>query len=178
MRKIDSALGICLALAIFGCAYQKPVNLEEPGTPRVVIKKAPAGEESKENKEEFFESAYFPDLTRGCIENQSFPFTPKVWLLIERKKILLVGPEQGPPEFSLGGIREFNFPPGDNILHIERWQFLPYYGGWQKIRQVEVVKIPVAKFKPKRRSYWIDRHYGWQVIIYPEHSAVYAGYID
>lgn len=178
MKKIGFILVICLIIAI-GCAYQKPIIIEEPTTPRVVIKKVPVGEEVKEGKEEFFESAYYPDLTKGYIENQSFPFIPKIWLLAEgREKILLIGPAQGPPEFPLGGIKEFNFPPGDNILQIERWQFLPYYGGWQKLKQIEVVRVPVAKFRPKRRPYWIDHHYSWQVVIYPERSTVYAGYVD
>ena len=127
MKKIG-LLGLVIGwlILVLSCAYQEAMVIEEPTTPRVVIKKVPAIKEAKEKKEEFFESAYYPDLTRGYIENQSFPLIPKVWLLAEgREKILLIGPEQGPPKFPLGGIKEFNFPPGDNILHIERWQFLP-----------------------------------------------------
>jgi len=171
-------------IALCGCAHQEPVVIEEPVTPRVVIKEVPFKGQGKDragaDKEEFFTSSYlYPDMTKGYIENKAFPYVPKVWLVKGGQKIVLVGPELGPPEFATGEIREFNLPPGTHILHIERWQHLPYYGGWKKLKRVEVIKVKVAQF-PEKGSwrYWADSYYGWFVIIHPDHSTVYSGYIQ
>jgi hypothetical protein len=70
-------------------------------------------------------------------------------------------------------------PPGVHIFHIERWQYLPYYGGWRKLRQIEVVKLSVAEFRRHRHwRYWMDSHYGWWLIVYPERTQVYGGYLN
>jgi hypothetical protein len=66
-------------------------------------------------------------------------------------------------------------PPGVHIFHIERWQYLPYYGGWRKLRQIEVVKLSVAEFRRRHWRYWMDSHYGWWLIVYPERTQVYGG---
>jgi len=155
MKKIYLGLVMTWSIIAIGCAYQKPVIIEEPTTPRVVFREIPAtpqGEkEAKEKKEELFSySQQYPDMTRGYVENRAFPYVPKVWLIKGGQKIVLVGPEHGPPEFSTGQIREFNLPPGAHMLHIERWQHLSYYGGWRKMKKVEVVKVKVARFAEKR----------------------------
>lgn len=179
MRKIGFLL-ICLIMFL-GCTYQKPMIIEEPTTPRIIIKPVPAGPEKKE-KEEYFESDYYPDWSRGYIEIRSLPdYLPEVWLLVEGgQKVLLIGSENGPLEFSYGQIQEFNFPPlKDNILHVYRWKYFPYYGGWRKIRYVEIVKVSVAKF-PKSGVWqtWQRGHYGWRMIIWPNYCEVWGGYIN
>jgi hypothetical protein len=179
MGKIS--LMICCWLVAFGCAFQGPIVIKEPTAPRVVVKEAPAeAKKGEEKKEELFESSYlYPDLTRGYIENQAFPYLPKVWLLKEGQKIFLVGPEQGPPEISIEETREFNLPPGENVLYVERWQYFVHYGGWRKVRQVEVVKVSVAEFRRHGHwRYWMDSHYGWWLIVYPERTQVYGGYLS
>ena len=178
---------ICLAAWMFmimGCTYQEPVIIEEPIIPRVVIREVAVGTEKKQGpqqeKEELFTSSHlYPDMTRGYIENKAFPYVPKVWLVKNSQKIVIVGPEMGPPEFATGQIREFNLPPGSHILHIERWEHLTYYGGWKKVNKVEVVRIDVARF-PEKDSWrcWADGYYGWFVIIHPEYSTVYSGYVQ
>ena len=178
MRKIGFLL-ICLIM-FFGCTYQKPMVLEVPTTPRIVIKEIPAGPK-KEKKEEYCSASYlYPDPCQGYIENQAYPYLPKIWLLREGgPMILLIGPEKGPPEFSIKGIREFSLPPGEHAFRIERWQYFPHYGGWKKIRQVEIVKIQIAQFpRTGYWHYWANSHYGWWVIIRPDHSVVYSGYKD
>ena len=181
MQKIGLIAVIWLT-ATFGCMYQKPIVIEEPTIPRIVVKEVPTGPEEpeKKEKEEYFESSYlYPDLTRGYIENKAFPYMPKVWLLVQGKKILLIGPETGPPKISVGEIREFNLPPGKHIFHIERWQHFAHYGGWSKVRKTEVVKISIAEFRRSGRGrYWIDSHYGWWLIIYPDQTQVYGGYVN
>ncbi len=184
MKKIGLALMMTCLVMVIGCAYQEPVIIEEPTTLRVVFRDIPATPErekkAEEEKEELFSySQQYPDMTRGYIENRAFPYVPKVWLIKGRLKIVLVGPENGPPVFSTGQIREFNLPPGAHILHIERWQHLSYYGGWRKMKKVEVIKLNVAPF-PKKGSWrrWADGHYGWFVTIYPDHSTVYSGYVE
>tara|TARA_B100000315_G_C14540233_1_gene570530 strand:+ start:558 stop:1121 length:564 start_codon:yes stop_codon:yes gene_type:complete len=185
MQKMVLVLGLLtiVLVMILSCAYQEPIVIEEPRTPRVVFREIPAESEGqkevKEEKEELFSyDQQYPDMTRGYIENKAFPYVPKVWLIKEGLKIVLVGPEVGPPKFATGEIREFNLPPGFHIFHIERWQHFSYYGGWQKAKKVEVVKVNVARF-PEKGSWrgWADGHYGWFVTIHPEYSTVYSGYV-
>lgn len=159
------------------CAYQAPPVIYESQNPRIVVKEIPAGKKAKQ-KEEFFETSYvYPDLTKGCIENQAFPFAPKVFLIKNGQKIILVGPEIGPPEFNVNEIREFNLPPGGHILHIERWQHLGTYGGWKKIPKTEVVRVSVAQFSELGKwNRWRNNYYGWSVVIYDDHSVIRSGY--
>ena len=178
MKRI-SFLMIFLLLVVIGCAWQPPPVLREPTTPRVIVKEIPTEREPKEEKEEFFGTApyLYPDITRGYIENKAYPYTPKVWVLVDgTERLLLIGPELGPPEVFIGEIREFNLPPGDHIFHIERWQYTPHYGGWRKISKVEVVKLSIAQFSPRGRQYWID-HYGWWLIIKSNRTTAYSGYV-
>lgn len=105
---------ILFLLHCLGCAYtrQEPAIIEEPTTPRIVIKEAPVASEGgeKTQKEELFTStSRYPDLTQGYIENKAFPYVPKVWLLQRGQKIILSGPAQGPPQFNTGVIKEFNY---------------------------------------------------------------------
>lgn len=166
---------LCILVA---CAYQRPPVVMDPQSPRIVIKEVPVGEPRlKSEKEELFETSYvYPDLTRGYIENQAFPYVPKVFLIKDAQKIVLVGPETGPPEFNTKEIREFNLPPGKHVLHIERWQHSSAYGGWKKISKVEVVKVSVAQFKSGDWIDWKDNYYGWSITIYDNHTAVSSGY--
>ncbi|MBU4031121.1 hypothetical protein KJ756_03120 [Patescibacteria group bacterium] len=158
------------------CAYQSPPIIYESQNPRIVIKEIPTGEKA-EQKEEFFETSYvYPDLTRGCIENQAFPYIPKVFLIANGQRITLIGPETGPPEFNPNEIREFNLPPGEHFLHIERWQHFSAYGGWKKIPKTEIIKVSVAQFKEGDLSRWATEYYGWRVIVYDKRTTVYGGY--
>jgi len=166
-------------LIIAGCSYQKPMVIVEPATSRVVIKEVPTSKEAESEKKEYFEGGHlYPDLTRGYVENDAFPYRPKVWLLAQGKKVLLIGPEKGPPNLSMGEIREFNLPPGKHILHIERWQYFAHYEGWEPIRKIEIVKLSIAQFRPGRWHYWRDSHYGWWLVVHPDSTTVYSGYVD
>lgn len=146
-------------------------------TPRIVIKEIPAGKKAQ-GKGELFETSYvYPDLTKGYIENKAFPFAPKVFLVKSGQKIVLVGPETGSPEFNVNEIREFNLPPGEHFLHIERWQHLGAYGGWKKIPKTEVIRVSVAQFDESGNwNRWRNSHYGWSVIIYDNRTVVRSGY--
>lgn len=161
---------------ITACACQAPSVIYESQNPRIVIKEIPAGEKMRERKQLFETSYVYPDMTKGCIENQAFPFVPKVFLIKNGQKIVLVGPKTGSPEFNVNEIREFNLSPGEHFLHIERWQHLGAYGGWRKIPKVEVIKVSVAQFKQGGWSRWSAEYYGWSVIIYDNHSVVRSGY--
>ena len=156
-----------------GYIHQQSSIIATPTTPRVVIKevsvdgKAPV---KTENQESFSR----PDLTRGYIENQAFPYTPRVWLLAGGKQVLLVGQtEKGPPQVLDWQILEFNLPPGLCQIIVEWWEYLPHYGGWRQIR-AEMANIQIAR---PRRGYWSgygdSSHYNWSVVIRPDRVLVY-----
>jgi len=179
MTKIVFSM-LCLVVMV-ACAYQERAIIEEPTIPRVVIKEIPTDQGIKEEKEEYFESDLYPDLTKGYIENKAFPYVPEVWLLLaEGEKVpLIVGQAGEPPEFAKGERREYNLPPGRNFLHIYRWVYLPYYGGWQKLKKVEIAKVDVAKF-PDTEDWreWRKSHYNWSVRIGQRRSAIRTGYVN
>lgn len=167
-------LVFCLVSCGLFQKQQQPFVIGEP-SPRVVVVEIPGKRidpnQNLNQSEEYF-SAVYPDVTKGYIENKTFPYYPKVWLVSDGKKIALVGPEQGPPTICEGEIREFNLPPGIHILHIERWQKLPsFYGGWRRVGKTEIIKLGVAQFEPGRYQ---PSYYGWRIIIYLERSAVYG----
>jgi len=174
---MKSIVLIVLALMLIGCGTYQPIVIREPTTPRLVIKQGPAGSlETKDQKESYFEASR-PDLTRGYIEINSRPFLPEVRLLLkDGQEIFLIGSQEGPPKISFGQIIEFNLWPGKRTLRIYRWFYAPYYGGWQKSPEVEIVRISVAGF-PLSGSAWSKGHYGWSVVIGPYRSFAYAGYI-
>lgn len=155
------------------CPQQQPFIIGA-SAPRVVVVEVPEkGADPNQRNEEKYFSAVYPDVTKGYIENQAFPYYPKVWLIKDGKKIALIGPEKGPPLMCDGEIGEFNLPPGLHILHVERWQKLPaVYGGWRSVGKVEIIKLNVAQFAP---GGYQPSYYGWRIIIYPEQSAVYGG---
>lgn len=162
MKKIFLILLFC-----FGCASQ-PFVIQD-SSPRIIVKDIQTGEEMK-TREEFFEAVY-PDPTKGYIENRAYPYIPKVWIIENKRKIILIGPREGVPQFWQGEIREFNFPPGRYILHIERWRRLPrVYGGWKKQKKTEIVKLKVAQFE---KQFSENDHYGWRIIINPTSTSVY-----
>ncbi len=155
----------------------------------MVIKKAPAEEEIEAEKEKYYESDFYPDLTRGYIENRAFPYVPEVWVLAEEgKKIPLLNLAEKSPRISKGinlppsdnvlykgQIVECNLPPGENILHIYRWRYQAYYGGWQKLERVEIVKVSLAEFNSEKWQSWSKGHYGWRIVIDQRRSYAYVG---
>jgi len=70
-------------------------------------------------------------------------------------------------------MREFNFPPGDHRLIVERWKFYRNYG-WRKNKKTELLKLEVGRLP---RGSWFSNpkigHYNWAVIIGPDRSQIY-----
>jgi len=163
-----------------GSIHQESPTIAIPTTPRVLIKEIPAGgkvPKRMENKESFSR----PDLTLGCIENQAFPYVPRVWLLAGGQKILLVGETtEGPPQVLDWQIMEFSLPPGKRQIFIERWRYLPNQGGWEMVGTPEFREFQVAK--PRRgwgdyngSGYYGNNHYDWQIVIRQNRSYIYEG---
>jgi len=162
-----------------GSMHQESSTIAIPMIPLVVMKEIPAGEKvpTKMKSQESFSR---PNLTKGYIENQAFPYVPRVWLLAGGEKILLVGETiDGRPQVLDWQILEFSLPPGVNQVIIERWRFLPNQGGWQMLPP-EFKEFQVAK--PRRgwgdyngSGYWTDNHYDWRIIIHQNRSFIYTG---
>ena len=161
---------VFLLVSLFcGCIHQAPPTIAIPQTPRVVIKEVPAIKNQQTAEESFSR----PNLTRGYIENQAFPYVPRVWLIRGGKKILLVGQtEKGPPQVLDWQILEFDLPPDINHIIVERWRYLSPQIGWQMLPP-ESCKLQVAK--PRRGGYWDNNQYDWQIIIRQDRSYIYEG---
>lgn len=158
---------ICLIL-IFGCTGRPPYVVKPYSPPEVIVRNIEKEVGTNldnleslgiENEEE--NMMFFPDPTKGYIENKAYPFVPKVWIITKGEKVLLVGPEEEPPEFLDGEIREFRFSPGLYVLCIERWRLMP--GGWKKIGRDKVVKLSVAQSEQQLSAV---NHYGWWIVIH------------
>jgi len=182
MKVIKGLIFVLMVLSVcgFGSLHQESPTIMIPNTPRVLIKEIPDGEKpplKMENQESFSR----PDLTRGCIKNQAWPYVPRVWLLIGGEKVLLVGETtEGRPHVRDWQILEFSLPPGIRQVIIERWRLLPNQGGWQMVGAPEFREFQVAK--PKRGygnsyggGYYSDNHYDWRIIVRQNRSIVLTG---
>jgi hypothetical protein len=153
MKKIIILL---LLLFLAGCVCQPPMQIMVPRVKKVIL-----------GGISYSPNSFYPELTRGYIENQSWPYVSKVWLLSQGKKILLVGKKDGPPDnVRPGEINEFNFPPQKHLLLVERWRYLHYYGGWKKIGE-EKINLQIA-----RSCRLSEGHYGWYVVIGPKRTYI------
>ena len=164
----------------FGSIHQQSPTIVIPNTPRVLIKDIPTGEKVpiKMKNEESFSR---PNLTSGYVENQAFPYVPRVWLLSGGKKFLLVGETtEGRPRVLDWQIFEFSLPPGVNQIVVERWRLLPNQGGWQIVGSLEE-SLTFEVAKPRRgwggygSGYYGNNHYDWQIIIRQNRSFVREG---
>lgn len=178
MKILPIAIAI---LFLHSCVpIQQSPTIMIPNTPRVLIVDIPDGEKppSRMKNQESFSR---PDLTKGYIENQAFPYVPRVWLIIGGEKVLLVGETiEGRPHVLDWQILEFSLPPGINQVIIERWRLLPNQGGWQMVGTPEFKQFHVAK--PKRgwgdyngSGYLGNNHYDWQIVIRQNRSFIYEG---
>lgn len=175
MKIVTISFVFLLALSVcgFGSIHQESPTIMIPNTPRMVVKDGKA--QQAETQEESFSR---PNLTKGCIENQAFPYVPRVWLLNGSKRVLLVGQtKKGPPQVLDFQILEFSLPPGLNQVFIERWRDLG--GEWQMLPP-EFLTFQVAK--PRRgwgdyngSGYYDNNHYDWQIVIRQNRSFVYEG---
>ena len=166
---------VVVILSACGSIHQESPTIMIPQIPRVIIKEVHAvnGKVQTKMPEESFSR---PDLTRGYIENQAFPYVPRVWLIAGGKKILLVGQtKKGPPKVLDWQILEFNLPPGLNQIIVEWWEYRPYHGGWKQIK-AETKDFQVAV---SRRGYWSgygnSSHYNWSIVIRSDRALVYKG---
>ena len=167
---------IVLAFSACGSIHQASPTIAIPTTPRIVIKEIPVSKNVRKKVQE--ESFSRQDLTKGCIENQAFPYIPRVWLLAGGKKILLIGQtKKGPPRVLDWQIFEFNLPAGLRQVIIERWRYVA--GEWQMLPP-EFKQFQVAK--PRRgwgdyngNGYYGNNHYDWQIIIRQNKSFIYTG---
>lgn len=104
---------IVFSVMILGCGsiQQESPMIFTPTTPRTIIREVPVDQKRPQAKARAQESFSRPDLTRGYIENQAFPYVPRVWMLFGDKKILLVGRTKvGRPMILDWQILEFNLP--------------------------------------------------------------------
>jgi len=172
---------VLFLLTVCGCAHQQPMQLGIPLASRVVVKEISVDPNKKTGLDpNLAEASYLlPDLTKGYIKNESYPLAVRVWWLNEAGgKDILLGSEgnipPGPAEFYFGIFREFNFPPGNHRLVVERWKHFRNYG-WRKEKE-EIVKIEVGRLS---RGNWFSSaeigHYNWAVIVGPDRSRVYEG---
>jgi hypothetical protein len=164
---------IAIFVFLFGCSFaaQEPLQLEETNSPRKVFKEEALSQKkgSKTAEQYYSDDGYLqPDATRGYIENQAWPYVPKVWLLTpDGRKIILVGSETDPPRrVRPGGIYEFNFPPGRYVFLIQRWRFSRYYGGWDRVGPVERVeaRIEIGHRKWGSNDYH-EGQYSWYIVV-------------
>ncbi len=156
---------------------QAPLLLEPPDRPRRIYKtpekETVPDKPNEKNKKYYVGGEYlYPDPTLGFIENQAWPYQPQVWWITEEGKVPLFPStlSNTPPRLSIGQIDELTLMPGKHTFYIERWQFLPHYGGWQKLPKTEIVRVKIAAGVQHGR--WRG-HYGWGLIIYPNRTRVY-----
>lgn len=174
-------LVVFLGLILPTCGYhQASPTIAIPQTPRVIIKEVSIGNGVQTTTEVSQESFSRPNLTRGYIENQAFPYVPRVWLIKGGKKVLLAGQtKKGHPNVLYWQILEFDLPPGINQVIIERWRYTSPEIGWQMLPP-EFKEFHVAR--PRRgwgdwcgSGYWSDSHYDWRIIIRQNCSFIYTG---
>lgn len=156
---------IWICLILIGCTGRPAYVIQPYSAPKVIVRSIEKEVGNLNDLESLEENELegnmlYPDPTRGFIENRAYPFVPKVWVVTKGKMVILVGPEEGPPEFLNGEIREFKFDPGLYVLHIERWRLMP--NGWEKMKRTEVIKLSVAQTEQQLGS--VD-YYSWRIII-------------
>ncbi|MFH1611712.1 MAG: hypothetical protein ABH887_00335 [bacterium] len=180
MKRFVCFLGIVIVI-FSGCARQTKLApvIQQP-VPRVIVYRVPAEKVQVSQLSPNanlvdgldYESQMYPNPCRGYIKNEAWPFFPKVWLIKNGKMICLIcsGEFNSPPDIYDGEVREVVLPPGQHVLHVERWQRVPTYrhpNGWLKQPKPEVVEVEVKAFSTS------DEVYGWRIVIGPTYTSVY-----
>ena len=156
MQKISKVLLVLMAvMLITSCSrYQKCLLVEIPKDQKVIIKKGPLVKEEPSPLVKGEKGVFYPDPTRGFIENKSYNLFIKVWLdpSFERGKV------KGEPDFDLPpkAIVEAIMPLGEHAVYaLGRMKTKVYC--WQSIGVVNK-KISID-FQVR-----YDGHYGWKVV--------------
>jgi len=156
MQKISKVLLVLMAvMLITSCSrYQKRPLVEIPGSQKVVVKKGPLVKEEPSPLVKGEKGVFYPDPTRGFIENESYNLFIKVWLNPSFEK----GKVKGAPDFDLPpkAIVEAVMPLGERIVYaLGRMKTRVYC--WQSIGAVNR-KIPIDS------QVRYNGHYGWKVV--------------
>jgi len=157
--------GICLfcILGIFltTCTLQVkdyPV-IKDPNYPRVVVKEKEekvVKETKPQEEEEIQVGTFYPDPTRGYIENQTYNVFIMIWL----DPVFEKGIAKGSPDFDLPpkAIVEAVMPLGGHIVYARGRMKTEQYG-WQSLGKAN------KKFSINSRVYY-DGNYGWYIIFH------------
>lgn len=157
-------------LVLLSCApKQKQSFVIGPPPQRTIIVPANSVSSSDDANSVEYRDAIYPDPRWGCIENKAYPYRPKIWYIKQGSKIALVGPAQEhlPSEFLAGEIREFHFPFGTHVLHIERWY--KFGGIWARVGKVDEAKLKIKQFV----EWTSEEQWGWKIVINQKNIVVY-----
>ena len=149
-----------LGAFLAGCTFkvkEYPV-IKDPNYPKVVVKEKEGKvvQEKKPKEERIQVGTFYPDPTRGYIQNQTYNIFIKVWLDPVFKK----GRAKGPPDFYLPpkAIVEAVMPLGNHSVYAEGMMQTGEYG-WKS------VGVTGKEVSIDHRVYY-DGHYGWYVVFH------------
>lgn len=161
MRKIWLFFG--LGLFLTACTF--PVKdypvIKDPNYPRVVVREKEeklikAKKPQEERKKRTLVGTFYPDPTRGYIENQTYNVFIMIWL----DPVFEKGRAKGPPDFDLPpkAIVEAVMPLGEHIVYARGRMKTEQYG-WQLLGRAN------KKFSIDSRVHY-DGNYGWYIIFH------------